>query len=59
MFQLYKDGNSPLVSTRLMIERKEKTEEPKFLEGEKKKIKSKEVMAIRSLLPNIIGTEKP
>lgn len=54
MFQLYKDGYSPLVSTRLMMKRK-KTEEPRFLEGEKK-IKSKEVMAIRSLLPDIVGT---
>lgn len=58
MFQLYKDGDSPLVSTRLMMERKEKTEEPKFLE-EKKKIRSNEAMAIRSLLPDIVGTEKP
>lgn len=41
-----------------MMERKEKTEEPKFLE-EKKKIRSNEAMAIRSLLPDIVGTEKP
>lgn len=58
MFQLYKDGDIPLVSTRLMMERKEKTEEPKFLE-EKKKIRSNEAMAIRSLLPDIVGTETP
>lgn len=37
MFQIYDDGNYPLVTTGLMMERKEKTEEPKFL-GKNKRL---------------------
>lgn len=59
-FHVYNDGSKPLVSTRLMMmERKEKIKEPKFLGWGGRVNLEKQLLLARTLLPDTLGAKEP